>query len=347
MERVMSELAWHFTQKPSLEVYLVLYGITREIFYKIPVNIKIYKPSFQFHSKFRLFYTIKTLFFIRRTITKISPDGILGFGEYWNSFLLLSLLGIKFPVFVSDRSQPGKNLGWFHELLRHFLYRSAKGLIFQTETARQIYFKKHKHGNTIVIGNPIKQISTDKFPVIREKIVLMVGRLIKTKHQDKLIEMFANINLSGWKLMLVGYDHLKQNNMERLKQLARDLGIESEVIFTGKTENLEEIYLRSSLFAFTSSSEGFPNVIGEAMSAGLPVVAFDCVAGPSEMITDGHDGYLVSLHDYVSFQARLNELMENRKMREILGINAQDSIRRFSTDKISEAFYKFITCHLE
>ena len=108
----------------------------------------------------------------------------------------------------------------------------------------------------------------------------MVGRLIKTKHQDKLIEMFAKVSLPDWKLIIVGYDHLKQHNMERLKELAKNLDIEQRVVFTGKQDNIDEIYSKSSIFAFTSSSEGFPNVIGEAMAAGLPVIAFDCVAGP-------------------------------------------------------------------
>ena len=60
MERVMTELAWHFTTKRDLEVHLVLYGITREIFYSIPGNIIIHKPTFLFKNRFRFYYTIKT-----------------------------------------------------------------------------------------------------------------------------------------------------------------------------------------------------------------------------------------------------------------------------------------------
>ncbi len=345
MERVMVELAGNFSSREGIKVHLILYDLSREIFYKVPENVIIYKPAFDFNNRWRQFYTIKTLLFLRRTIRKIDPLTILSFGEYWNSFLLLSLIGLKYPVFVSDRSQPDKSLGRFHDLLRHWLYPKAKGLIFQTETAREIFLHNTRHRNTIVIGNPVRQIPSVRTMATRGKVVLMVGRLIKTKHQDKLIELFAKINLPDWKLMLVGYDHLKQCNMERLRKLAEELGIASRVIFAGKVEDLEDIYLISSVFAFTSSSEGFPNVIGEAMSAGLPVVAFDCIAGPSEMITDKHDGFLVPLFDYTGFQSRLKELMNSQDLRARFGVNARESIKRFSSDIICEAFYEFITDH--
>lgn len=343
MERVMTELTGYFATKEKIETHLILYGITREIFYQIPEGLIIYKPSFSFDNKWRLFYTFKTFFFLRNTIKRINPYSILSFGEYWNNFLLLSILGLKYQAFVSDRSQPGKNLGWFQDQLRHWLYPKAKGLIFQTEKAKEIFLLKNKHPNITVIGNPIKNFDTEKFKSEREKQVLMVGRLIKTKHQDKLIEMFAKVSPSDWKLIIVGYDHLKQHHLERLRGLAKELNIEKRVVFTGKLDNVEEIYSKSSIFAFTSSSEGFPNAIGEAMAAGIPVIAFDCVAGPSEMISDGYDGYLIPLYDYKQFELRLSQLMDDENLREKLGLNARESIKKFSTEKVCESFYKFIT----
>jgi GalNAc-alpha-(1->4)-GalNAc-alpha-(1->3)-diNAcBac-PP-undecaprenol alpha-1,4-N-acetyl-D-galactosaminyltransferase len=343
MERVMAELAYYFATKDKIEIHLVLYGITREVFYPIPDSTIIHKPDFTFKNSFRTIYSLRTIIFLRRTIIRISPSTILSFGEYWNNFVLLSLLGLKYPVFVSDRSQPDKSLGWVHDNLKHILYPGAKGLILQTEKARDIYISRSDHKNIAVIGNPVKQYFSGTLPEKREKIVLMVGRLIKTKHQDKLIEMFARVNLPEWKLIIVGYDHLKQNNLEPLKKLARDLKVEQCVVFTGKLENTEELYLKSSVFAFTSSSEGFPNVIGEAMAAGLAVISFDCVSGPSEMITDGHDGFLIPLFNYEMFQSRLAQTMLDSELRASMGANAIESIKKFSTDKVCEAFYTFIT----
>jgi len=341
----MSELAWYFVSKNSLEIHLILYGMTREIFYPLPEGIVIHTPEFRFNENQRLLSTIKTLFFLRNKIKKIDPHSILSFGEYWNNFVLLSLIGLRYHVFVSDRSQPDKSLGRFHDFLRNWLYPKASGLILQTEKAREIYLSRNKHHNIAVIGNPINQIIGSKVQEEREKIVLMVGRLIKTKNQDKLLEMFASINNPDWKLLIVGYDHLKQQNMDRLKTLAKDLKIDDKVIFTGKQEDTNKLYAKSSIFAFTSISEGFPNVIGEAMVSGLPVIAFDCVAGPSEMITDGLNGYLIPLHDYHLFQERLGELMKNNELRRRLGDNGRESIKKFSSEIICENFYRFIMNH--
>jgi len=341
MERVMSELGRHFALKEDIQIHLVLYGITREVFYQIPESLIIHTPSFKFNSRMRLFHTLRTLFYLRDTIKKIVPKSILSFGEYWNSFVLIALIGLKYPIYVSDRCQPDKSLGKLHNQLRRIMYQKAAGIIAQTEKAKEIYHSQFKHKNIGVIGNPIRSITPRK-EIVKENIVLMVGRLIRSKHQDKLIELFIRISKPDWKLIIVGYDHLKQNNEERLKKIIADNNAEDSVILVGKQADVESYYLKSRIFAFTSSSEGFPNVIGEAMSVGLPVVAFDCVAGPSEMIKDNHNGYLVPLFDYVQFQIKLKLLMDNEDLRIKFGGNAIEDIKQYSISHIGEQYLNFI-----
>ena len=342
MERVMSELAGYFATKKDVEIHLLLYGIQREIFYALPPDIKIHKPGFTFKNSLRLYYTIKTIFFLRKSIKKIKPDTILSFGEYWNNFVLLALLGTKYPVYVSDRSQPDKSLGKFHDLLRKWLYTKSAGVILQSKKARSIYQKNIRRINIKVIGNPIREI-LNSLNTERQNQVLMIGRLIKSKHQDNLIKIFASINKKGWKLVLVGYDHLKQKHMDSLKKLATDLGVQDSLVFAGKQSDVEKYYLSSKIFAFTSSSEGFPNVIGEAMAAGLPVIAYDCVAGPSEMIIDNKNGFLIPLFDDVQFESKLELLMDHPELREKFGRNGKEYINKFNIQHIGEQFYQFIT----
>jgi glycosyltransferase involved in cell wall biosynthesis len=193
-----------------------------------------------------------------------------------------------------------------------------------------------------VIGNPIRSI-VPQTAIQREKVVLSVGRLIASKHHDELIRLFVRVRRPGWKLIIVGDDAIKQQNKSRLQALIEDLGATDCVELAGKRNDVENFYLRSSIFAFTSSSEGFPNVIGEAQSAGLPVVAFDCIAGPSDMIQDGENGFLVPLFNYELFAERLAALMDNSVLREQLGQAAQQSIRKFSADAIGEKFYTLLT----
>jgi len=342
MERVMSELLWYFSDKNDIEVNLVLYGITRDVFYRIPDHIEIHKPGFTFSNRRRFLDTIRTLIFLRRIIKKLKPESVLSFGEYWNNFVLLATVGIRTPIFVSDRSQPDKSLGKFHDFLRNLLYRRAKGIILQTGKARDIYLSLRSHQNVTVIGNPIRSIREDDGIIHKNKRVLMVGRLIKTKHQDRLIKMFAEVAPPDWKLSLVGYDHMKQNHMDNLKKMAKDLNIEDQVEFMGKQAGIEKIYLESSVFAFTSSSEGFPNAIGEAMSAGLPVIAYDCNAGPSEMIEDGKNGFLIPLFDDVEFARKLKLLIEDDDLRVRLGNQAREDIRFFSIENTGKRFMDYI-----
>jgi len=341
MERVMSQLASYFVSKDSFEIHLVLYGITREMFYRVPESVIIHKPRFEFNNSVRLLHSLKTLFFLRKEIKQISPAAILSFGEYWNSFVLIALYRLRYPVFVSDRCQPDKNLGKMQNFLRRRLYPGCAGIIAQTEKAAEIYYSQHLHNNIIVIANPIRRISGER-NIPREKIILTVGRLIHTKHHDKLIELFLSIPAPEWKLVIVGYDHLKQENSVRLREMIAEHNAGERVILEGKQADVEAYYLRSSIFAFTSSSEGFPNVIGEAMAAGLPVIAFDCVAGPSEMVKDNKNGFLIPLFDYEMFRHKLALLMENPALRKQFGTRAVNDISSFSVDIIGERFLQFM-----
>ncbi len=342
MERVMSELINGFVRDHNAEVHVVLYGMSRDVFYTIDPRAIVHKPNFEFLNEHRFSFTLKTMAFLRKELVKISPDAVLSFGEYWNNLVLLSLIGTSIPVFVSDRSSPKKNIGRIQNGLRKLLYPRSSGMIAQTSQARDIYKRMYRHDNFTVIGNPIRQIESPD-SICKQKIVLSVGRLINTKHYDRLINIFVGLNRPDWSLVIVGGDSQKQGNMEKLRQLLMELGNPKNVILAGKQQNVEEYYNRSSIFAFTSSSEGFPNVVGEAMSAGLPVVSYDCVAGPSDMIKDGETGYLVPVFDDSRFGDKLLALMDDEELRSRMGREASRSIRAFDVKQIVQRYYDFIT----
>jgi GalNAc-alpha-(1->4)-GalNAc-alpha-(1->3)-diNAcBac-PP-undecaprenol alpha-1,4-N-acetyl-D-galactosaminyltransferase len=344
MERVMSQLLFYFSKHSNCELHVILYGIDRGIFYDIPTNVVLHQPSFKFNNKLRLWSTLKTLFYIRKTFKKIKPYSILSFGEYWNNFVLLASLGLSLPVYVSDRSQPNKSLGKLHDFLRKCFYRYAKGIIAQTSKAKSIYEAGLVNNlNIKVIGNPIAQQELVTTP--REKIVLSVGRLIETKHHDELIKLFVKLNKPDWKLIIVGGDALRQNNMETLNKLITSLNAQNIVTLSGNQKDIASYYKKSSIFAFTSSSEGFPNVVGEALSFGLPVVAFDCIAGPSDMIQESKNGNLIKLFDYKEFADKLSLLIDDTKLRNKMTEFAPSSIKKFENNVISREYFKFITQH--
>jgi glycosyltransferase involved in cell wall biosynthesis len=346
MERVMSEIIDYFNTKPKLEHHLILFGLNREVFYEIPSSVVIHKPDFEFDNKKRVWHTIKTILFIRKTIKKINPNTVLSFGELWNNLVLLALLYTNYPVFVSDRCQPNKSLGKLHDFLRKKLYKNATGIIAQTSIAKSIYQKGIvKNANIKVIGNPIMKQELVTTP--REKIVLSVGRLIESKHHNELIKLFVKLNKPEWKLIIVGGDALKQNNSKVLNDLIISLNAQNRVILAGNQKDVTSYYIKSSVFTFTSSSEGFPNVIGEALSFGLPVVAFDCIAGPSDMIQDGRNGNLIELFNYDDFSKKLAILMQDKILRNNMAAFAPVSIKKFDKNKIGQEHFDFITYNNE
>lgn len=342
MERVMSELANYFIGQEQVEIHLVLYGKNPAIFYPLNHNIKVYQPKFKFNDTLRTFSTLKRLFYLRKTVRLIQPDTVLSFGEYWNNFALIGLLGLKIPIYVSDRCQPDKSLGLLHDKLRKWLYPKAAGVVLQTERALEIYRLIVPTGKIHVIGNPIRKIHQSK-AIAKEKEILMVSRIITTKHHDRLISIFSKLDAPDWKLVIVGGEALKQKHFRNLKELANQLGIAQKVKFEGEQKNVEDYYLKSSIFAFTSSSEGFPNVIGEAQSSGLPVVAYDCVAGPSDMINDGINGFLIPLFDDEKFRSKLQNLIDDEVFRSGLGNAAKLSVQKFSVESIGKQYLKLIT----
>jgi glycosyltransferase involved in cell wall biosynthesis len=341
MERVMSQLANHFADKIEDDIHIILIGKKREVMYHISESVQIYKPNFDFRNQRRIIDTVRTIVFLRYTVKKINPDVILSFGEIWNNLVLIALKGVKVPIFISDRSQPGKDLGNIHNYLRKKLYPGAAGYIAQTRKAKRICINMGWNKNVKVIGNPIHKVAPNN-NFQKENIVLSVGRLIKTKHFDQLIKMFVEVAPLGWKLIVVGGDAKKQNGLEELQNLVKELGADEQVFLEGKQKNIDYYYQKSKIFAFTSSSEGFPNVIGEALSSGLPVVSYDCIAGPSDMIEDRKNGFLVPLFDQEKFKKRLSELMENEELRKKISDKAGASITRFNENRIGNQFYQFM-----
>ncbi|MFT7072184.1 MAG: glycosyltransferase involved in cell wall biosynthesis [Patiriisocius sp.] len=342
MEKVMSVLLQSFAQREEkTELHLILYGIKRDIFYDIPPSIVIHRPTFTFNNRWRLWHTLKSLIFLRQKVQSLKPDSILSFGERWNNMVLLAGLGANWPVYVSDRCQPDKSLGRVHDFLRNWLYPKTKGVIVQTEQAKKIYQKMYHNPNTQVIGNPIKQVGLIN-EEDREKIVLCVGRLIDSKHHAELIQLFAELNIPDWKLVIVGGDALRQNNFKKLSSLINVLGVQDKVHLTGAVKDVESWYRKARIFAFPSSSEGFPNVVGEAFANDLPAIAFDCVAGPRDLIQHDENGFLVETYNFDDFATHLSRLINNDELRERMAAKARDSVLRFREEEIAEHFYQLM-----
>ncbi len=164
----------------------------------------------------------------------------------------------------------------------------------------------------------------ENFPIEKEdRVLLFVGRLGKEKNLFFLMKCFKEVltKHSHLKLVLIGSGPLENS----LRNLARDLGIKDQVIFTGllSREQIVHAYASADIFTFPSVTETQGLVIGEAKAAGLPVVAINAF-GTSDMIKHGEDGFLckpsredftnriIALLDEVElYQTMQNKALEN------------------------------------
>lgn len=340
MERVMSILANQFIKYDDIQVDLILFSANPKLFYQIDKKVKIHtNQSKKKWNKIILFF--QTIWFIRKRVSEISPDAILSFGTQWNNIVLLALLGTKHKVFVSDRGSPNRVYAFPQELLKSILYPRASGIIAQTSISENVTRKRFRNANIITIGNPIRLVEDNHQKVNQ---ILSVGRLIKSKHHDRLIQIFNSLkNAEDWQLVIVGGNALRQSNYNKLNQLVNTLNLQGRVVLTGEQSSVDEYYTSSKIFAFTSSIEGFPNVVGEALSCGLPVVSYDCVAGPSEMIKNNFNGFLVPPFDDSMFLEKLQYLIDHPAERMRMSNNAKDIRIHFSEEVISRKFLSFLT----
>ena len=100
------------------------------------------------------------------------------------------------------------------------------------------------------------------------------------------------------------------------------------------TANIMEVYREHSIFLLTSKYEPFGLVLPEAMSYGLPVVAFDCPYGPADIITDEVDGYLIEDRDVELFAQRVGQLISDYDLRVKMGKAGIASSKRYLASRI-------------
>ncbi|MBY7825779.1 glycosyltransferase family 4 protein [Vibrio fluvialis] len=156
-----------------------------------------------------------------------------------------------------------------------------------------------------------------KITDISQKNVINIGRFTSDKRQLLLLEIWSNIlkknsSLRDWTLILVGTGELEQEINNKIN----GLNILDRVKVIPPQEDVRNLYTSASIFALTSSSEGFGMVLLEALSFGLPVISFDCPSGPRDIIENNVDGILVSDDNVIEYESSLSKLMSNYTLRE-------------------------------
>lgn len=232
-------------------------------------------------------------------------------------------------------------------LLRRYFYHQAdlivavsQGAAKSLATATNISLKRIK-----VIYNPVvtPEIKTMTFnPLVNSQltnvevpIILGVGRLNQQKDFINLIKAFAIV-----KKQQSAYLVILGEGEERpiLEALVKDLDLESDVLLPGFVDNPYTYMARANVFVLSSLSEGFGNVLVEAMACGTTVVSTDCPSGPREILAEGKYGKLVPVRDSVSLAQAIIESLENPLNSDILRSRAEE----FTVERISDQYLQLI-----
>lgn len=337
-ERVISELANQFAIKSSIQVHLVLIAKSVE-FYQVDNKVIIHRLGFENKGKFNKFFSELLIFMkLRKLLKSNKPDAVLSFMEKYNVFTIMASALLNVKVFVSDRSNPLKRIPRSTEFLRKLTYKYAFGIIAQTQFAKDVLTVKTKNKNIRVIPNPIKEIKT--YPnIAKEKIILNVGRLVPEKGQRYLLTAFSKIEDNvDWKVVILGDGPLRSE----LEDQVNTLGLNDRILLLGAVNNVDEWLAKASIFVFPSISEGFPNALAEAMSAGLPCISFDCNSGPRDLIEDNINGYLIEVGEVKKLSESIKRLMEDKEKRKLIGMKASKATKMLKRAEISERYLNFM-----
>ncbi len=140
-----------------------------------------------------------------------------------------------------------------------------------------------------------------------------------------------NLDLSQWKLIIVGDGVLKKEIESKIKEL----NLQDSIILKPFTKQIEKEYLNASIYAMSSHWEGFGMVLAEASSYSLPCVAFDVKTGPSDIIENEKSGFLVEDNDLQGYANKLMLLMRNENLRFNFGTKAKKLVsEKFSKEVV-------------
>ena len=207
--------------------------------------------------------------------------------------------------------------------------KQAQAVVTLTEGDAAAWKKVNNH--VFVIPDVVHLNEKDVYSNVDAKSAVFVGRLSRQKNIGCLLSIWQLVRQRhpDWQLHVYGE---KGDIEEPLWQQLHEEG--NGITVHSPTTEILNVYQQHAMLLLTSRYEPFGMVLPEAMSCGLPVIAFDCPYGPADIITDDMDGFLVKDWDIMSFADKVCLLMENQDLRQQMGQAAIRSSQRYRADRI-------------
>jgi len=338
-ERVVSNLANHFSNK-NFNVTLVCLN-KAEARYTLSPNVKLIElvdRKGTEHIFTRVGYAALTFFRLLSTLYKEKPICCISFMtsvNLWTGIVCI-LLGIKF--IISERTSPDYTLNTYNKFLQWLsfkIYSRSKAIVIPAKAMEKGFTRNNQFKNLknfSAISNPVSVFKKpSEFSVNSNPFILSVGRLDPNKCFDLLIEAYSKLFPSNVDLLISG----EGESRAMLEKQISDLGLQGKVKLIGFKSNLQDYYAQAEIFVLASRVEGYPNVLIEAMSMGCASIAMDCEFGPSEIINNGLNGFLISCEDVDGLTKSMDKLLKDDSLRKAFSKNAKSINKTNSIENIS------------
>ena len=243
-------------------------------------------------------------------------------------------------------------IGWEHNHY-HDNYRYARNVIRSVyyldyfvlvSASLKDFYESHlttSNCQCVYIPNIIDKIPK-KVSSLETKRIVSVGRLSPEKGYMDLLKVFSVIanKYPTWHLDIIG-DGVEK---ERLEKFINNHELNERVTLHGfqNKDYIDKILHDSSIYVMTSYTESFGIVLLEAMSHGLPCIAFDSAEGARELINSGMNGYLIKNRSYAAMIKKIEDLMKNKNVRKKIGLAGRYSIKIYTSEIVGEQWYNLI-----
>ena len=357
VERVLTLKANYFADTLGYDVTIVLTeGKGHPLFYPLSDKVKIINMDIGFEELWQCSFIKKVFVYLKKQ--RLYREKLTAVLMQLRPDITASLLRREIN-FITDVKDGSKKIGelhvnranyrnfeasdsnllksifakfWMYNLVGHL--RKLDKFVVLTEEDKKQWAELN---NIISIPDPLtffpEQISS-----LQKKRVIAVGRYVYQKGFDLLLKVWSMIEkrYPDWELVIFG-----SGNREPYECLKNELKIDgSRCHLNGPSSNIQQEYMNSSIFAFTSRFEGFGMVLIEAMACGVPVISFDCPCGPRDIIFDNEDGLLVQNGDINSYVCKLSLLMDDASLRQRMSAAGRKNVERFKMDHIGDRWKK-------
>ncbi|MFQ8892575.1 MAG: glycosyltransferase family 4 protein [Clostridium sp.] len=169
----------------------------------------------------------------------------------------------------------------------------------------------------------------NEFNIKDEVVLVSVGELSNRKNHKVILKALEKVK-GNFKYIICGQGAKK----EELIKLSKELNLQEKVEFLGYRQDVKEILKASDIFCFPSKQEGLPVALMEAMASGLPVICSD-IRGNKDLIENKKGGYLLKSYDIDEYSIKIQELIENKVLREEMGNFNLEKIKDFDRKKVN------------